>query len=227
MKNPNHWSACAGLAACALLSGCAASNDNTPVTAPTATTTAAYPVATVTETAPTSLQSSESQLALPVPPAATPPADTPLTDGQIAGIASRIDLAEIDAGKLALSHARSPKAKQFAQHMVTGHTAVEAKFNGLLKAQNIATAESTICDKLTADTAEQKQSLMGQSGFDFDRSYLAAQLKDHQDVLDLFDNKLIPAAQNSQLKAALEQTRTKVVEHIQMAKDALAAIPAS
>lgn len=82
------------------------------------------------------------------------------------------------------------------------------------------------CATRSRRTRRQKETLSEQSGTDFDRAYLSTQLEDHQNVLDLLDNKLIAQAQNPQLKAALDDTRKKVVQHILIAKDALAGIPA-
>jgi hypothetical protein len=45
-------------------------------------------------------------------------------------------------------------------------------------------------------------------------------------VLQLFDSKLLVEVQNPELRAALQATREKVVAHIKMAEDALAALPA-
>jgi predicted outer membrane protein len=44
------------------------------------------------------------------------------------------------------------------------------------------------------------------------------QVTEHQAALDLFDNTLIPSAQNAQLKDSLKQVRPMVAEHLQEAK---------
>lgn len=218
--------------------GCAGSDTNATVAAPETTTTAAVPTVNGTydrakDPGASNAGVGTTEMHPQAPVIATPAAPSPgpgevsLTDGQIAQIASKVDLAEIDAGKLAISHAKSAKVRQFAQHMVSAHSAVETKLTAMLKTQNIATADSPVGDKLTSDTQSQKQTLMGQSGTDFDRTYMTAQLKDHQDVLDLMDTKLLPQAQNPELKTALQSTRAKVVEHIQMAKDILGSLPSS
>jgi putative membrane protein len=239
MNSVNRRSLQIGTIACLLQTwtGCAGSDANSTALAPTETTTTTSAVPTVNGTYDRANDPAASNAGVgttemrPQPPLVAAPtapaADPALTDGQIAGIASRIDLAEIDAGKLALSHARSAKVRQFAQHMVSAHGTVETKLTSMLKTQGILPAESAVCDKLTRDTESQKQTMAGQSGTDFDRTYMTAQLRDHQDVLDLFDSKLVPDAQNPELKTSLLNTRTKVVEHIQMAKDVLASLPSS
>jgi putative membrane protein len=140
-------------------------------------------------------------------------------------IVSDVNHSEIDAGKLAQSHAKNAKVKQFAQHMITGHSTVEGQLVALEKAENITPADSPVSTKLADQSRSTKQSLEGQSGGDFDRAYIATQLQGHQDVLDLIDTKLMPQAQDPKLRASLASIRTKVVAHIQMAKDAQAALP--
>jgi putative membrane protein len=242
MKNVNHCMLRAvQVSACALLgwAGCAGSTSNQDVSAPTqSTTSAAVPTANgtydrsmdpgasnasggTTDMHPTSPIANNA--ATPVD--TTPPPEAPLTDGQIALIISDVDRSEIDAGKLAQSHAGSTKVRQFAHHMVTAHSAVETQLNTIVKAQSIVPTDSAVSMKLKDQSQAMSQSLMGQSGADFDRAYLAAQLQGHQDVLDLLDNKIIPQAQNPKLKADLESFRTEVVRHIQMAKDAQASLP--
>jgi putative membrane protein len=150
--------------------------------------------------------------------------DGALSDGQIVGIMSGVDQVEVAAGKHALSHASSVQVQQFAEHMVSAHTGDDAKMISVAESQGIAITESSLCKKLKSDSAAQAETLANVSGKEFDREYVAAQLKGHEDVLDLIDHKLIPGAQNATLKAALELTRATVVGHIRMAKDAQASL---
>lgn len=46
-----------------------------------------------------------------------------------------------------------------------------------------------------------------------------AQVKAHQEVLDAFDNKLIPSARDASLKANLQQVRPMVAAHLKDAQD--------
>jgi putative membrane protein len=241
MKNVNHCMLRAvQVSTCVWLgwAGCAGSTSNQDVAAPTqSTTSAAVPTANGTYdrsmdpgASNASGGTTEMHPTMPIATNAailvdTTPPEAPLTDGQIALIVSDVDRSEIDAGKLAQSHAQSAKVRQFGHQMVIMHSAVEAQLNTLVKAQGISPADSSISTQLKDQSQTTNQSLMGQSGSDFDRAYLAAQLQGHQDVLQLLDNKLIPQAQNPKLKADLEGIRTKVVGHIQMAKDAQAALP--
>ncbi|MGD0530481.1 MAG: DUF4142 domain-containing protein [Polyangiaceae bacterium] len=147
-----------------------------------------------------------------------------LTDGQIVGIVAAIDAAEIGAGKLAMSHATGAAARQFAEHMMSAHTSMDSSLMTVAHEQDITVARSALCEKLKSDNQAEAQTLASLPNGDFDRKYLTAQLKGHEDVLGLLDDKLIPMAENAKLKAALEDARGKVVEHIRMAKEALASV---
>jgi putative membrane protein len=146
-----------------------------------------------------------------------------LSDGQIVGIVAVIDGAEVAAGKLALSRAANAATRQFALHMMTAHADMDAALMTVANGQNIAKAESGLCEKLKGDNDAEAQTLASTKSSSFDSAYLEAQVKGHRDVLDLLDGKLIPMAQSPALKAALQEARGKVVEHLRMAKEALTA----
>ena len=56
-------------------------------------------------------------------------------------------------------------------------------------------------------------------GTNFDASYVDTQVKEHQTVLDLLDQKLIPAAKSADVKAYLADVRPKIALHLQHARD--------
>jgi putative membrane protein len=51
-----------------------------------------------------------------------------------------------------------------------------------------------------------------------------AQVDEHQKVLATLDDKLIPQAQNADLKSLLEKVRAKVASHLKMAQDVQASL---
>jgi predicted outer membrane protein len=53
----------------------------------------------------------------------------------------------------------------------------------------------------------------------FDSLYISAQVQQHQEVLDMLNGQLIPAATNPELKAQLEKAHTMVQKHLTDAKD--------
>jgi putative membrane protein len=198
------------------LAGCAATGSTTPAEAPSATITTSAAVPLREAAQPVSVESTRA-----------PRIDASLTDGQIASIASDLHRAEINDATVALAQAQNPKVKAYAQEMVSVDANVEQHLDAVVQNQNIAPADSTLGTSLRSSDHALKDTLLAQSGADFDQSYITAQLKSHEDALRLFDETLIPDARNPALKTALQATRARLIQHILLAKQALAALPAN
>jgi putative membrane protein len=194
------------------------------VKSPGVTTSAAIdtsPTATPTTSVGTTAPPSNDTVA---PPPAQPAAAQMLSDAQIAQIASSINQGEIDQANYAVAHLKSPQAVQLAKHMQTDHTAIGRSMTTLLSTQGIAPVPSALSTDLQIDADKTLATLKGESGRDLDKDYVDDQVKEHQDALDVLDNRLLPAAQNAQLKAALTDVRAKVAAHLAMAKRVQAAV---
>ena len=66
------------------------------------------------------------------------------SDPQIAGIVVAANQIDIDAGKLAKSHSKNKEVKEFAQRMITDHTAVNKQAGALAK--KLKVSYSTLLD---------------------------------------------------------------------------------
>jgi putative membrane protein len=144
-------------------------------------------------------------------------AEKPLDEGEIAAVIHTADEGEIAQARQAVRKAKSERVKQFAQHMVTDHSAAEAKLTAL-HISSSGSQESAISESLRSKSEEIMARLKSSTGSDFDREYVGAQVMEHTKVLDLLDNKLIPSTQNADLKKALQEIRAKVENHLSMAE---------
>ncbi len=159
-----------------------------------------------------------------------PPAEKPLTDGEIAQIVTIANTGEIEQAKLASAKAKDAKVKKLAQMIIQHHTESNKNAEKIAKTAKIEPKGSPVSEKLTADGMSVTNTFKDLKGADFDKAYIDAQIAAHQAVLALFDTKLIPAAQNADLKKELEAVRPKLESHLKEAqtiKDALAAAPAA
>jgi putative membrane protein len=148
-----------------------------------------------------------------------PTPEVALSDAQIAQIADTANSGEVEQGRYATLHATNARVKQFAQHMVSAHASIGQKMTATLHKEGITPAASSQSNALSADAQQTLSSLKSATGSDFDKSYIDAQVKAHQAVLDTFDNKLIPNAQDAALKANLQLVRPMVAEHLKEAQD--------
>jgi putative membrane protein len=160
-------------------------------------------------------------------PSATPPiADTPapapavapLSDDAILQVTHTANLGEIEQATLALAKARDSRVKQLATMMLKEHTAADAKGMTLVKSAHLNPLKSEVSTSLESDAQAATSALKSQSaGADFDKAYVDTQVKEHQAVLDTIDQKLIPAANNADLRSYLGDVRPKIAKHLEHA----------
>ncbi|HEX8281990.1 MAG TPA: DUF4142 domain-containing protein [Pyrinomonadaceae bacterium] len=141
-----------------------------------------------------------------------------VTDPQIAAIVVAANTVDIEAGKLARSKTKNEKVKQFADTMVTDHTAVNKAAVDLVTRLGVTPEESETSRGLTASGEKERARLSGLSGKAFDREYIANEVAYHKLVIDAVDKTLIPNAQNAELKATLVSVRPALVAHLQHAE---------
>jgi putative membrane protein len=141
-----------------------------------------------------------------------------VTDPQIAAIVVAANTVDIEAGKLARSKTRNEKVKQFADTMVTDHTAVNQAAVALVTRLGVTPEESETSRGLTASGEQTRARLNGLSGKEFDREYIANEVAYHRLVIDAVDKTLIPNAQNAELKATLVSVRPALVAHLEHAE---------
>jgi putative membrane protein len=146
------------------------------------------------------------------------------TDPQIVGIVITANQIDIDAGHIALTKSHNPQVKGFAQQMVTDHSALQKSVVDLGAKLHVSPADSdtsSALKKQAADTAAKLQNLHGAA---FDKAYLDNEVTYHQAVIDAVKTVLIPNAQNSELKSALEGSAPLFQGHLEHAKSEQAAL---
>lgn len=139
-------------------------------------------------------------------------AQTPSDQEQIfLARASEADMAEIKQSQLALDKSTDPQVKDFAQKMVSDHTALEDKMKPFAEKYSV-----TPIDKVNPDHQAELDKLSALSGKAFDKEYIASMEKDHRAALVLFDNER-STSKDKDLQAAANGAYDKVTEHIKMA----------
>jgi putative membrane protein len=208
-----------GLATVALaIAGC---GNSEPPKSPDNTSTppaSAIDAGTTMLTPPAAGPSSSNDMAtterMPSDPSATPP-----TDEQILTIVHVANQGEIEQAKLAQSKAKDPRVKKLAAMMLKDHTAADGKDLSIGKHNHLDLSPTKASTDLESGANDNTQMLKGATGADFDKSYVDTQVKEHQEVLDTIDQKLVPNAKNGDVRTYLAEVRTKVAMHLQHAKD--------
>lgn len=120
--------------------------------------------------------------------------------------AKEANLAEIDAGQMASTKGNNASVISFGQYMVSEHNTALTSLDSLLNVVGYS-----VGDTLSAMHQQLKQTLAGLSGHAFDTTYIGAQVKDHQTVIQLFQTEI----QNGQYDA-VKGYANRFLPHIQM-----------
>jgi putative membrane protein len=143
------------------------------------------------------------------------------TDPQIVGIVVAANQIDIDYGHLALAKTHNKQVRDFAQEMVTDHSAVQKSVFDLGAKLHVAPADSPTADSLKKQAAETLAHLKTLHGAAFDKAYIDNEVAYHKAVIGAVTTVLIPNAQNAELKSALDgvvplfQGHLEHAEHIQ------------
>jgi putative membrane protein len=140
------------------------------------------------------------------------------SDPQIAGIVVTANQIDIDAGKLAKAQSKTKEVQDFAQQMITDHSAVNKQAAALAKKLGVKPEDSDTSKSLKQAAAGATKKLKGLKGAQFDQAYIDHEVAYHQQVLDAIDKVLIPSAQNAELKALIIKVRPAIATHLEHAK---------
>lgn len=144
-------------------------------------------------------------------------ADGP-SDPQIVGIVLAADQIDIDYGKIALAKSKNKKVREFAQRMVTDHSAVQKSVIELAGKLGVQGEDSPTSLGLKNGATEITAKLNSLNGKEFDKFYIDNEVSYHKTVTDAVDAVLIPSAQNGELKAALQGAQPLFLKHLEHAR---------
>jgi putative membrane protein len=97
----------------------------------------------------------------------------------------KANTAEIELARTASDKSTSPDVKQFAQMMVTDHTAAGDKLNAI--ASDNAIAVDAQLDETRRDVRDK---LTRKQGLDFDRDYMDTMVDEHQKLVDKLESRI-------------------------------------
>jgi putative membrane protein len=146
------------------------------------------------------------------------------TDPQIVGAVEAANQIDINYAKLAMSKAKDKQVKDFAQQMITDHSAVQKSMRDLAAKLNMFPVDSQTSNSLKKEAQETMLKLHRLKGKEFDKAYIDSEVAFHQRVINATKTVLIPNAQNDELKKALQGAEPLFEGHLQHAQRVQSAI---
>ena len=122
-------------------------------------------------------------------------------------------MAEVQTGKLAAEKATNPEVKKFGEMMVQDHTKSNEEMMQLATKLGV-----TPPAELDREHKRMQEKLTKASGAEFDREYIAGQVKDHKKMIDLHE-KQAKDGKNPEVKQHAEKMLPSLREHLKMAQD--------
>lgn len=152
-------------------------------------------------------------------PTPAPAAEAPAAPGETTGDAAFVEKAavaglfEIETSQLALQRATKPELKEFAQMMVTDHTAANNELKDLIGSGQV-TDVTHVPNALDADHQAKLEALKAAAnGPAFDAKYHELQLQGHKDAVALFEAQST-RGDHANLKDWATKTLPKLKEHL-------------
>ena len=140
--------------------------------------------------------SAAGSLASPTPAPSAPALDDPT----IVAIFDGANTADIETGELAAKKGSSKEVRDFGAMLARDHKTVRQQGRDL--AQKLGVTPTARADDASAQAhADAMAMLSSKSGAEFDRAFLAHEVKFHADVIDAVQTTLLPAIQNAEVKA--------------------------
>jgi putative membrane protein len=140
-----------------------------------------------------------------------------LNDGQLAAVIQALHQDQMQEAQLAEQRATSPELKRYARDMITAHRNIMNENQSVLSQAQITPSDNAVSQQLRTDSQNEMSTLEGLRGRDFDREYLDDQIRNHNKAIELVD-RIVPNIKNPQLKAHLQNVRTRLDAHLREAE---------
>jgi putative membrane protein len=140
--------------------------------------------------------------------------DGKLTSESFAKKAAAAGAAEVEMGKLGVQKATSPEVKKYAQQLVDDHTkgnkelmtAAKGKTEDLPKSPDLM--HKAMMEKFEHQKADKE----------FDHDFMAQMVKDHQKVIELYEQASTDPGVDPQLQAVAKKSLPTLREHLKEAQ---------
>jgi putative membrane protein len=138
--------------------------------------------------------------------------DVPRADRKFIEDAAGDGMYEVQAAQLAQSKAQSPEVKSFASKMADDHQQANNELVQIANARHLELPAGPPRGK-----RHEVETFAKKSGADFDKTFIAASIKDHEKDIKQFE-KASANAKDPQLKAWIDKTLPHLREHLAMAQ---------
>lgn len=142
-----------------------------------------------------------------------------LDDEHILDIVAAVNSMAIEASHFARSRSASPEVGAYAGQIADEHMNVSKLLAELAASLGLTPRHHPVSKELRMEAARHRALLENARDPEFDLLYIDQKIAFHQNVLDMIDNRLMPAAGSEELKALLYGLFAPFSDHLARAQE--------
>ena len=139
-------------------------------------------------------------------------------EGEALALLMAVDDFEIDAAEDAHDKSNDAAVKNYAAMIDADHTQHRKDTKQVAKDAGLDAKDTPRVDALQDQLKKERANLDDLKGAAYDRAYIDAMVKGHQEVLDLIDKEFMPVSLTPRVKDHLAATRKHIAQHLDEAK---------
>lgn len=140
-----------------------------------------------------------------------------LSDAEIASVAVVANQIDVNYAEIAKKKSKNGDVLNFAQTMISDHTAVINQAVALVKKLGVTPKDNAVGQQLLKDAEKTKKTLNSKSAKSFDKAYIDNEVAYHKAVIAAVEGRLIPEADNKELKGLLQNIVPALKTHLEHA----------
>jgi putative membrane protein len=146
------------------------------------------------------------------------PVGQPLGNADILQIVTLLDRGEVEQAEVARRKATHSQVAAYAEQVLLEHTRAKQLDEQLAASFRSMPIQSSLAEDLAGARHRTLQALETADSAVFDELYIRGQIQQHEEMIDLLENHLIPRADDPNLKLHLQNGRTLGDSHLSKAK---------
>ena len=134
-----------------------------------------------------------------------------------AGILSQMNVAntiEIQLARIASKKATSPEVRRVAEKLAVDHSKNRQQVRALAQTLDVPLTPAAGGDVSASDSIAMPADLQVKSGAEFDKAFIAHEVRDHERSIEKIRGQLLPAAQDPRVKTYLQKTMAEMQGHL-------------
>jgi predicted outer membrane protein len=144
----------------------------------------------------------------------------PVSNAEVVATVAAFERGEVALGHYAVAHARNFEVREYGRSMESAYSNSDGRMTELARSLTITPARGVLSRRVASEAAATQRRLAHLGADAFDRAYLDAEITACTQMLERLDRTLIPSADRSDLRTALQlEVRPMVAANLTRARN--------